>query len=103
MRRAAQWREDALRERPTKIGTKRAQKAWRYAEYAEREAAFVASRWPEFSGLPREGWQSRMHEHCQPRQALEARRGETGTGSIREADDIAVGEADAPDFLGRRP
>ena len=93
---AQRLRDEAMRERPTKIGTKRAHKKWGYAETSEREAELIARRWPSFCGLARTGWQTRMHEHRQPAIATETREGGNAAGG-------AVHEGADPQGIAQEP
>lgn len=45
------FRSSALREKPTKAGSKRAQKALSVADDLHRQARLVAKRWPQFKPL----------------------------------------------------
>lgn len=63
---------EAGRQRDTIRGRKLRQKQVSLAVSARREAELIRSRWPEFAGLERTGWQARMHEHLVPSPSFES-------------------------------
>lgn len=63
---AQKWETDAERQRDTIRGRKARAKYSDLAETAKRQALLIETRWPQFSGKPRSGWQERMHEHLVP-------------------------------------
>jgi len=62
---AERWDANAESQRDTIRGRKARSKYAGLATIARREAELVRSRWPEFDGSPRTGWQERMHEKQQ--------------------------------------
>jgi hypothetical protein len=60
---AHQWQKQSDEQRDTIRGRKARAKYRSLAESVRREAELARSRWPEFEGLARTGWQERMHQH----------------------------------------
>jgi hypothetical protein len=72
---AARWQQDADNQRDSIRGRKARAKYSGYAASARREADLARSRWPEFEGAPRTGWQERMHCHRDPSVSGRSRNG----------------------------
>lgn len=78
---AERWQADAERQRDTIRGRKARGKYLSYASMKRREADLVRSRWPQFDGSTRTGWQERLHAS-----AIEAGTAETAqTDSVHES------------------
>lgn len=60
---------DAARQKDTVRGRKERRRYESIAAQCRREAEFIRSRWPEYQGCERAGWQKRMHEHRVPEDA----------------------------------
>jgi hypothetical protein len=58
---ADKWEADAARQRDTIRGRKARAKYLSWAQSKRREAELIASRWPQFAGSDRTGWQNRLH------------------------------------------
>lgn len=63
---AERWQADADRQRDTIRGRKARTKYSSLAESSRREAEMIRSRWPQFDGSARTGWQERMHRYRDP-------------------------------------
>lgn len=64
---ADRWEREAAEQRDTIRGRKARAKYTSLARMARSDANMIRSRWPEYDGTPRSGWQENMHRKDDPR------------------------------------